>query len=86
MALSRAVYLKIKQESYIKWKHGEIAEEYKRIAQVCMGKVRKKLSKNELHLPKDMKGNKKRFFKYIRSKRKMKGSTCSLLSRERAIN
>ncbi|EMP26075.1 hypothetical protein UY3_16845 [Chelonia mydas] len=59
----------IKKESYKKWKLGQITkDEYKQITQVCRDKIRKAKAQNEIKLARDIKGNKKTFYKYIRRK------------------
>uniref|UniRef100_A0A674ICA9 Reverse transcriptase domain-containing protein n=4 Tax=Terrapene triunguis TaxID=2587831 RepID=A0A674ICA9_9SAUR len=75
--------LKNKKESYKKWKLGQITkDEYRQTTQECRGKIRKAKAQNELKLAKGIKGNKKTFYQYIRSKRKTKDRVGPLLSEE----
>ncbi|XP_065440587.1 mitoferrin-1 isoform X1 [Chrysemys picta bellii] len=75
--------LKNKKESYKKWKLGQITkDEYRQTTQECRGKIRKAKAQNELKLATGIKGNKKTFYQYIRSKRKTKDRVGPLLSEE----
>uniref|UniRef100_K7EXP3 Endonuclease/exonuclease/phosphatase domain-containing protein n=1 Tax=Pelodiscus sinensis TaxID=13735 RepID=K7EXP3_PELSI len=75
--------LKIKKESYKKWKVGQITkDEYRQTTQECRGKIRKSKPQNELQLATGIKGNKKSFYKYIRNKRKTKDRVGPLVSEE----
>lgn len=70
--------LKSKEESLNKWKCGQVVkEEHRRIAPAGRGKIREAKAQNELQ-----KGSRKRFFKYLGSKRKMKESAGPLLPEE----
>uniref|UniRef100_K7EZ11 Endonuclease/exonuclease/phosphatase domain-containing protein n=1 Tax=Pelodiscus sinensis TaxID=13735 RepID=K7EZ11_PELSI len=65
--------LKIKKESYKKWKLGQLTkDEYRQATRECRGKIRKAKAQNEIKLATGIKGNKKTFYKYIKSKRKTK--------------
>ncbi|GAB0180188.1 mitochondrial enolase superfamily member 1 [Grus japonensis] len=63
--------LKHKQETYRDWKRGQVAwEEYREIVQAARDQVRKVKTLIELNLLKDVKGNKKSFYRYISDKKK----------------
>ncbi|KFM11475.1 hypothetical protein AS27_04032, partial [Aptenodytes forsteri] len=63
--------LKHKKEAYRGWKQGQVAwEEYREIVPAARDQVRKVKALVELHLARDIKGNKKRFYKYVGDKRK----------------
>ncbi|CAM5119753.1 unnamed protein product [Natator depressus] len=73
--------LKHKREAYKKWKVGQVTrEEYNIIAQACRSEIRKAKSHLELQLARDVKSNKKGFFKYVSSKKKVKESVGPLLN------
>ncbi|CAM4640609.1 unnamed protein product [Lepidochelys kempii] len=55
-------------------------EEYKNIAQACSSEIRKTKSHLELQLARDIKSNKKGFFRYVSSKNKVKESVGPLLN------
>ncbi|CAM4671973.1 unnamed protein product, partial [Lepidochelys olivacea] len=58
--------LKHKKEAYKKWKVGHMTrEEYKNIAWACRNVIRRAKSHLELQLARDVKSNKKGFFRYI---------------------
>jgi len=60
--------LKQKKEAYRGWKQGQVAwEEYREIVQVAREQVRKALT--ELNLARDVKGNKKAFYRYAGDRR-----------------
>ncbi|KFW71682.1 hypothetical protein AS28_14104, partial [Pygoscelis adeliae] len=63
--------LKHKKEAYRGWKQGQVAwEEYREIVRAARDQVRKAKALTELNLARDVKGNKKSFYRYIRDKRK----------------
>ncbi|CAM5152844.1 unnamed protein product [Eretmochelys imbricata] len=65
--------LKHRKEAYKKWKTGQMTrEEYKNIAQACRSEIRKAKSNLELQLARDVKSNKKDFFRYVSNKKKVK--------------
>uniref|UniRef100_A0A8D0DX11 Reverse transcriptase domain-containing protein n=1 Tax=Salvator merianae TaxID=96440 RepID=A0A8D0DX11_SALMN len=65
--------LKRKKEMFKKWKEGDISkEEYNAICRNCRISVRKAKAKNELRIAREAKNNKKGFWGYVRSKRKVK--------------
>ncbi|CAM4590483.1 unnamed protein product, partial [Lepidochelys olivacea] len=67
--------LKYKKEAYKTWKFGQMTrDEYKNIARVCRSEIRKAKSHLELQLAKDVKSNKKGFFRYVSNKKKVKES------------
>ncbi|GAB0186661.1 mitochondrial enolase superfamily member 1 [Grus japonensis] len=65
--------LKHKNEAYRGWKQGQVAwEEYREIVQATKDQVRKAKALIDLNLARDVKGNKKSFYRYISDKRKMR--------------
>ncbi|CAM5163476.1 unnamed protein product [Eretmochelys imbricata] len=73
--------LKYKKEAYKKWKIGQMTrEEYKNIARACRSEIRKAKSHLELQLARDVKSNKKGFFRYVSNKKKAKESVGPLLN------
>ncbi|KFW68190.1 hypothetical protein AS28_13777, partial [Pygoscelis adeliae] len=63
--------LKHKKEAYRGWKQGQVAwEEYREIVPAARAQVRKAKALIELNLARDIKGNKKRFYRYAGDKRK----------------
>ena len=63
--------LKHKKEAYRGWKQGQVAwEEYREIVRAARDQVRKAEALAELHLTRDVKGNKKSFYRYLGDKRK----------------
>ncbi|CAM5143904.1 unnamed protein product [Eretmochelys imbricata] len=73
--------LKYKKEAYKKWKIGQMTrEEYTNIAWACRREIRKAKSHLELQLARDVKSNKKGFFRYVSNKKKVKESVGPLLN------
>ncbi|CAM5102330.1 unnamed protein product [Eretmochelys imbricata] len=73
--------LKYKKEAYKKWKIGQMTrDEYKNIARACRSEIRKAKSDLELQLARDVKSNKKGFFRYVSNKKKVKESVGPLLN------
>ncbi|CAM4557941.1 unnamed protein product [Lepidochelys kempii] len=73
--------LKHKKEAYKKWKVGHMTrEEYKNIARACRNEIRRAKSHLELQLARDVKSNKKGFFRYVGNKKKAKESVSPLLN------
>ncbi|CAM2095472.1 unnamed protein product [Caretta caretta] len=73
--------LNIKKEAYKKWKVGHMTrEEYKNIARACRNDIRRAKSHLELQLARDVKSNKKGFFRYVGNKKKAKESVDPLLN------
>ncbi|CAM4499672.1 unnamed protein product [Lepidochelys kempii] len=73
--------LKHKKEAYKKWKVGHMTrEEYKNIARACRNDIRRAKSHLELQLARDVKSNKKGFFRYVGNKKKAKESVGPLLN------
>ncbi|CAM5073417.1 unnamed protein product [Natator depressus] len=73
--------LKHKKEAYKKWKIRQMTrEEYKNIARACRNEIRRAKSHLELQLARDVKSNKKGFFRYVGNKKKAKESVGSLLN------
>uniref|UniRef100_K7F0W4 Reverse transcriptase domain-containing protein n=1 Tax=Pelodiscus sinensis TaxID=13735 RepID=K7F0W4_PELSI len=62
--------LKHKKEAYKKWKLGQMTrEEFKGIARECRGVIRKAKAQMELRLAKDVKDNKKGFYRHVNKKK-----------------
>jgi len=60
-----------KKEVYRGWKQGQVPwEEYREIVRVAREQVRKAKALTELHLARDVKGNKKDFYRYVSDRRK----------------
>ncbi|CAM4531595.1 unnamed protein product [Caretta caretta] len=73
--------LNIKKEAYKKWKVGQMTrEEYKNTAWACRNEIRRAKSHLELQLARDVKSNKKGFFRYVGNKKKAKESVGPLLN------
>ena len=63
--------LQHRKEAYRGWKQGQVAwEEYREIVRAARNQVRKAKAMIELNLARDIKDNKKRFYRYIGDKRK----------------
>ncbi|KFV98219.1 hypothetical protein N327_09172, partial [Fulmarus glacialis] len=63
--------LKHEKEAYRGWKQGQVAwEEYREIVQAARDQIRKAKALIELNLARDVKGNKKSFYRYVGDKRK----------------
>ncbi|GAB0205688.1 mitochondrial enolase superfamily member 1 [Grus japonensis] len=78
--------LKGKKEVYQMWKKGEATwEEYRNVVRVCRDATRKAKAHLELKLARDVKDNKKGFFKYISSKRKTMENVGLLLNEVGAL-
>ncbi|KAK4806914.1 hypothetical protein QYF61_012635 [Mycteria americana] len=76
------VCLKANEEAYRLWKGIQIAiEDYKNLARACRDAVRKAKAQLELKLAKDVKYNKKGFFRYVSSKQKHREDRGLLLNR-----
>ncbi|CAM4533257.1 unnamed protein product [Lepidochelys olivacea] len=73
--------LKHKKEADKKWKIGQMTrEKYKNIAQACRNEIRRAKSHLELQLARDVKSNKKGFFRYVNNKKKVKETVGPLLN------
>ncbi|KFV12791.1 hypothetical protein N339_03014, partial [Pterocles gutturalis] len=71
--------IKQKKEAYRGWKQGQVAwEEYREIVQTARSQVRKAKALGELNLVRDIKDNKKSFYRYISDKRKTRENVGSL--------
>ncbi|KAK4806903.1 LOW QUALITY PROTEIN: hypothetical protein QYF61_012624 [Mycteria americana] len=67
------VKLKCKKEMHRQWKQGHVSwEEYRDSAWMCRDGIRKAKAQLELNLARDVKNNKKGFYRYIGQKRKIK--------------
>ena len=65
--------LKVKKEAYRGWKQGQVAwEEYREAARVARDRVRKAKALTELNLARDIRSNKKSFYRYVGDRRKSK--------------
>ncbi|GAB0208028.1 hypothetical protein GRJ2_003268500 [Grus japonensis] len=63
--------VKQKKEAYRGWKQGQVAwEEYRETVQAARDQVRKAKALIELNLARDVKDNKKRFYRYVSEKRR----------------
>ncbi|GAB0203984.1 mitochondrial enolase superfamily member 1 [Grus japonensis] len=63
---------KHKKEAYRGWKQGQVAwEEYRETVQAARGQVRKAKALIEISLARDVKDNKKSFYRYVSDKRRM---------------
>ncbi|KFV15062.1 hypothetical protein N340_07525, partial [Tauraco erythrolophus] len=63
--------LRHKKKAYRGWKQGQVAwEEYKKIVQATRDQVRKAKALRELNLARDIKGNKKNFYRYVNDKKR----------------
>ena len=60
-------------------------EEYKNVVRVCMDATRKAKAWLELKLARDVKDNKKGFYKYVNSKRKTRENVGPLLNEAGAL-
>ncbi|GAB0179904.1 hypothetical protein GRJ2_000455700 [Grus japonensis] len=65
--------VKPKKEAYRGWKQGQVAwEEYRETVQAVRDQVRKAKALIELNLARDVKDNKKSFYRYVSDKRRMR--------------
>ncbi|GAB0182068.1 mitochondrial enolase superfamily member 1 [Grus japonensis] len=65
--------VKHKKEAYRGWKQGQVAwEEYRETVQAAREQVRKAKALIELNLARDVKDNKKSFYRYVSDKRRMR--------------
>ncbi|PKU42594.1 rna-directed dna polymerase from mobile element jockey-like [Limosa lapponica baueri] len=63
--------LKSKKEAYRGWKQGRVDwEEYRETVQTARSPIRQAKAQTEFNLARDIKDNKKNFYKYVRDKRK----------------
>ncbi|GAB0187270.1 mitochondrial enolase superfamily member 1 [Grus japonensis] len=63
--------VKQKKEAYRGWKQGQVAwEEYRQTVQAARGQVRKAKALTEISLARDVKDNKKSFYRYVSEKRR----------------
>ena len=69
-----------KREVYRKWKQGCVGwEEYRAVVHVCRDRIRKAKAQMELNLVRDVKDNKKGFYRYIGRRRQTKKSVPPLM-------
>ncbi|KGL81631.1 hypothetical protein N309_14517, partial [Tinamus guttatus] len=72
--------LNVKKSMYRMWKKGRAKwEEYRSIVRECRDTTRKAKTHLELELARDVRGNRKGFYKYISSKRKARENVSLLL-------
>ena len=70
-----------KKEMHRWWKQGQVLwEEYKEAARLCRDGVRKAKAQLELNLARDVKKNKKGFYRYLNQKRKVQKDIPPLVS------
>ena len=82
LTMSFWVCLKAKKEAYWLWKGSQTAiEDCKNLAKACRDAVRKAKAQLELKLARDVKNNKKGFFRYVSSKQKHREDIGPLLNR-----
>jgi len=73
--------IKWKRKAHEMWKEGQATwEEYRNVVRACRDATRKAKADLELKLARDVKNNKKGFFKYISSKRKTRDNVGPLLN------
>ncbi|KFQ61370.1 hypothetical protein N334_04214, partial [Pelecanus crispus] len=76
------VKLKSKRELPRQWKQGQVSwDEYREAARLCREGVRKAKVQLELNLARDVKNNKKGFYRYVNQKRKVKESVPPLMNK-----
>ena len=74
MWLCKDMQLKLreKREMYRKWKQGCVSwEDYRAVVRVCRDRIRKAKAQTELNLVRDVKDNKKGFYRYISRPRRV---------------
>ncbi|KFQ53833.1 hypothetical protein N334_03108, partial [Pelecanus crispus] len=77
------VKLKSKRELHRQRKQGQVSwGEYRETAQFCRDEVRKAKARMDLNLARDVKNNKKGFYRYINQKRKVKESIPILMNKK----
>ncbi|KFQ62135.1 hypothetical protein N334_11299, partial [Pelecanus crispus] len=77
------VKLKSKRELHRQWKQGQVSwGEYRETARLCREEVRKAKARMELNLARDVKNNKKGFYRYVNHKRKVKESVPPLMNKK----
>ena len=71
----------MRKAAYKLWKHGRITwEEYRDAVRTCRRRIRKAKAQVELNLARDVKNNKKTFYRYIGQKRQAKMGVPSLVN------
>lgn len=71
--LSKELLNELKCKARKKWKQGQTTKEkYKSTAQTCWDKTRKTKAQLELKLERNIKANKRQFYKHDRSERKLR--------------
>ena len=88
MWLCKALQLKMreKRERYRKWKQDCVAwEEYRAVVRVRRERIRKAKVQMELNLVRDVKDNKKAFYRYIGRRRQAKESVSPLMKGNREL-
>ena len=72
--------LREKREMYRRWKQGCVSwEEYRAVVRVCRDRIRKAKAQMELNLVRDVKDNKKGFYRYLGRRRQAKESVPPLM-------
>ncbi|KFR15209.1 hypothetical protein N306_15328, partial [Opisthocomus hoazin] len=75
------VKLRMKRELHRQWKQGLASwEEYRESARLCRAGVRKAKAQLEMNLARDVKNNKKGFYRYVSQKKMVKESAPLLMS------
>ena len=72
--MNRELFLRLqeKKRNYLLWKKGRATQkEYREVVKMCREKIRKAKAQLELNLAAGVKRNKKPFYKYINSKRRI---------------
>ena len=80
--LYKDLQLKVREKRvmYRKWKQGCVGwDEYRAVVHVCRGRIRKAKVLIELNLVRDVKYNKKGFYRYIGRRRQANGSVPPLM-------
>jgi len=86
--MSKELLLELRQKRkvYVMWKEGQAtSEEYRNVVRACRDATRKAKFHLELNLARDVKDNKKVFFRYISSKRKIRENVGMLLNKVGAL-
>ncbi|KGL75094.1 hypothetical protein N309_08010, partial [Tinamus guttatus] len=86
MSKELVAMLKEKEEVYRMWKKGQAPwEKYRNVVRECRDATRKAKARLECNLARDVKNNKKNFFKYINSKRKIRENVGPLVNGMRTL-
>ena len=88
MWLCKDLQLKLREkgEMYRKWKQGCVPwEGYRAVVCVCRDRIRNAKAQRELNLARDVKNNKKGFYRYIGWRRQTKESVPLLINENREL-